>query len=67
MAVQVLVLCEMNKVSCVGYTEEFTRCLSEYALVNNLEVWHPDMLKELVLIWAWKETYPLFPHLLSNL
>lgn len=42
MAVQVLVLCEMNKVSCVGYTEEFTRCLSEDTLVDNLGVWHPE-------------------------
>ena len=67
MAVQVFVLCEMNKVSCVGYTEEFTRCLSEDTLVDNLGVWHPEMPKELVLIWAWKETYPLFPHPLSNL
>lgn len=46
MAVQVLVLCEMNKVSCVGYTEEFTRCLSEDTLVDNLGVWHPEMPKE---------------------
>lgn len=59
MAVQVLVLCEMNQVGCVGYTEEFTWCRSEYTLVDNLGVWHHEIPKELVLIWAWKETYPL--------